>query len=216
MESLREFPRSGFIGLIPAFFWSPIMKTRSTPFLIAAGVISAAALLVSGCSKPETAVSAPAATTTVGTEIDDTVVTASVKSALLTDADIKSFDFQVETRKGEVQLSGFAQNQAQIDRAMDLTRNVKGVKSVDNKLSLKGAPTSVGVGVDDGIVTARVKAAFMNDPDVKSIDVAVVTRKGEVQLSGFVNDQKQMDRAMVVARGVENVTSVSNEMSIKK
>lgn len=192
------------------------MKTHSTLTLIAVGVISVGALFATGCSKTEIPVSTPAAATTVGTEIDDTVVTASVKSALLGDADIKSFDFKVETRKGEVQLSGFALNQSQIDRAIELTRAVKGVKDVQNKLSLKGAPTSVGVGVDDGIVTARVKAAFMNDPDIKSIDVAVVTRKGEVQLSGFVNDQKQMDRAVVVARGVENVTSVTNEMSIKK
>ena len=192
------------------------MKTHSTLTLIAVGVISVGALFATGCSKTEIPVSVPGATTTMGTEIDDTVVTASVKSALLGDADIKSFDFQVETRKGEVQLSGFALNQSQIDRAIELTRAVKGVKDVQNKLSLKGAPTSVGVGVDDGIVTARVKAAFMNDPDIKSIDVAVVTRKGEVQLSGFVNDQKQIDRAVVVARGVENVTSVTNEMSIKK
>ena len=192
------------------------MKTHSTLTLIAVGVISVGALFATGCSKTEIPVSAPGATTTMGTEIDDTVVTASVKSALLGDADIKSFDFQVETRKGEVQLSGFALNQSQIDRAIELTRAVKGVKDVQNKLSLKGAPTSVGVGVDDGILTARVKAAFMNDPDIKSIDVAVVTRKGEVQLSGFVNDQKQIDRAVVVARGVENVTSVTNEMSIKK
>ncbi len=191
------------------------MKTHSTLTLIAVGVISVGALFATGCSKTEIPVSAPGATTTMGTEIDDTVVTASVKSALLGDADIKSFDFQVETRKGEVQLSGFALNQSQIDRAIELTRAVKGVKDVQNKLSLKGAPTSVGVGVDDGIVTARVKAAFMNDPDIKSIDVAVVTRKGEVQLSGFVNDQKQIDRAVVVARGVENVTRVTNEMSIK-
>ncbi len=192
------------------------MKTHSPLLLIAVGVISFGALFAAGCSKTETPASKPVATTTVGTEIDDTVVTAGVKSALLADADIKSFDFQVETRKGEVQLSGFALNQSQIDRAIELARAVKGVKNVDNKLGLKGAPTSVGVGVDDGIVTARVKAAFMNDPDIKSVDVSVATRKGEVQLSGFVNDQKQMDRAVVVARAVENVTSVSNEMSIKK
>ena len=192
------------------------MKNHSIPFLIALGVVGAGTLFSTGCGKTETPASAPVATTTVGTEIDDTVITAGVKTALLADADIKSFDFQVETRKGEVQLSGFALNQSQIDRAIDLTRAVNGVKNVQNNLSLKGAPTTVGVGVDDGIVTARVKAAFMNDPDIKSIDVAVVTRKGEVQLSGFVNDQKQMDRAVVVARAVENVTRVTNEMSVKK
>ena len=192
------------------------MKTYSPPFLLAASVICSAAILAAGCSKPEATASLPVAPTTVGNEIDDTVVTASVKSALLSDSDIRSFDFQVETRKGEVQLSGFAQNQAQIDRALELTRQVKGVKNVLNKLDLKGTPASVGVGVDDGIVTARVKAAFLSDPDIKSIDVAVVTLKGAVQLSGFVNDQKQMDRALAVARAVENVSSVSNEMSIKK
>ena len=48
------------------------------------------------------------------------------------------------------------------------------------------------------------------------IAIAVVTRKGEVQLSGFVDNQTQIDQALVLARGVEGVQSVANEMSIKK
>jgi hyperosmotically inducible protein len=74
----------------------------------------------------------------------------------------------------------------------------------------------VGNQVDDGIVTTKVRAALMNDEAVKSTDIAVVTRKGEVQLSGVVNNQAQMDRAQVVARAVEGVASVSNQMSLKK
>ncbi len=71
------------------------------------------------------------------TEIDDTAVTASVKSALVADADIKSFDFKVETRKGVVMLSGFVENQAQIDRAVQISKAVEGVASVSNEIKIK-------------------------------------------------------------------------------
>ncbi len=197
------------------------MKTHLGVYVLV-GTLAGAVALVGGCNKaPETAASpaspaSPAPKTTVGTEIDDTVVTTAVKSALLADANVKSFDLKVETRKGEVQLSGFVENQVQIDRAIAVARGVSGVKVVDNKMALKGAPTTVGNKVDDGIVTTKVKSALLADANVKSFDIAVVTRKGEVQLSGFVDNQGQIDRAIEVTRGVEGVSGVGNEMSIKK
>lgn len=184
--------------------------------LFAAALLVVLSLTVAACNKSPESGATAVPTTTVGTEIDDTVVTAGVKSALLADPDIKSFDLKVETRKGEVQLSGFAQNQAQIERAVALARDVKGVKTVMNNLSLKAAQASLGEGVDDAVITTRVKAALLNDPAVKSVDISVATSKGQVQLSGFVNNQLQMDRALEVARAVENVAGVSNEMAIKK
>jgi hyperosmotically inducible protein len=173
-------------------------------------------LLVWGCKKPQEPSGTPPQSTTVGTEIDDSVVTARVKAALLNEIEIKSFDIKVETRKGEVQLSGFVDNQTQIDRAITVTRGVTGVKTVENKVALKGPARTVGDQVDDGVITAKVKAALLADADIKSLDIAVVTRKGEVQLSGFVDNQSQIDRAVEVARGIDNVRNVGNEMSIKK
>ena len=158
---------------------------------------------------------APAGTT-VGTEIDDSVVTARVKSALLADNDTSSFEIKVETRKGQVQLSGFVDTQARIDNAIALTRKVEGVASVENGMTLKEGKATVGNIVDDGIVTAKVKSALLADPDIKSFDIAIATRKGEVQLSGYVNNQAQINRAIDIARGVEGVQSINNEMSIKK
>ena len=78
------------------------------------------------------------------------------------------------------------------------------------------APTTVGTKIDDSVVTTKVKSALLADLDVKSFEIKVETRKGEVQLSGFVDNQSQIDRAIEVARGIANVRSVSNEMSIKK
>jgi hyperosmotically inducible periplasmic protein len=192
------------------------MNTNLRPLVIGAAFAGAMTMFTAGCNKPSETMSTPPPSITVGTEIDDTVVTTNIKSALLADPDVKSFDFQVETRKGEVQLSGFVDSQAQVDRATAVVQGVSGVKSIDNKLNLKGAATTVGNKVDDGIVTAKVKAALLADTTVKSLDISVVTRKGEVQLSGFVDNQIQMDRAIHVARGIENVSSVSNEMSLKK
>lgn len=184
--------------------------------LIAGSALAAAlSLLAAGCNRPEETPVA-AAKTTVGTEIDDTVVTTKVKSALLADADIKSFDLKVETRKGAVQLSGFVDNQAQIDRAIAATQAVEGVTSVENGITLKDGNATVGNTVDDGIITTKVKSALLADPNVKSFDIAVVTRKGEVQLSGFVDSQAQIDQAIELARKVEGVANVGNEMSIKK
>jgi hyperosmotically inducible protein len=174
------------------------------------------ATVLVGCNKPQEVAGLPAPTTSVGTEIDDSVVTTAVKSALLGDAEIKSFDFKVETRKGEVQLSGFVDNQAQVDRATVLARGVAGVKSVQNKVDLKGAATTVGNKIDDGIISTKVKTALLGDSSIKSFDIAVVTRKGEVQLSGFVDNHGQIDRAIDVSRAVEGVSGVTNEMTVKK
>src|SRR3972149_344384 len=108
------------------------------PKAVLAAIGSGAALiLVSGCDtqKTESSAMAPATkpvTTSVGTEIDDGVVTAKVKSALLTDPNIKSLDIAVVTSKGEAQLSGFVNNQNQIDRATELARAVDGVKAVSS------------------------------------------------------------------------------------
>ena len=89
-------------------------------------------------SAPAASTGTPPAGTTVGTEIDDSVVTARVKSALLADPDVKSFEIKVETRKGQVQLSGFVDTQARIDNAIALARNVEGVKGVENGMSAEG------------------------------------------------------------------------------
>ncbi|MCE9550221.1 MAG: BON domain-containing protein [Betaproteobacteria bacterium] len=174
-------------------------------------------LSFTGCNKTQENASKSATGTTVGTEIDDSIITTKVKSKLLADPDIKGFDLKVETHKGDVQLSGFVGNQAQIDHAIMITQSVEGVKNVDNRVNLKkDSSTTVGIKVDDSIVTSKVKSSFLADPDIKSFDIAVVTHNGEVQLNGFVDNQTQIDRAIDVARRTEGVHNVINELRIKK
>ena len=179
------------------------------------GAIAVLLAFSAGCNRQETAAAAPAATT-VGMEIDDTVLTTKVKTALLGDEQTKSFDIKVETRKGMVQLSGFVDTASQVDRGVAVARSIEGVKGVENAMTLKDGKATLGNKVDDGIVTAKVKSALLSDPGVKSADIGVATSKGEVQLSGFVDSQAQIDQAVLAARAVEGVQGVVNEMSIKK
>lgn len=73
----------------------------------------------------------------VGEYIDDSAITASVKSAFAIDPTLKATEINVETYKGIVQLSGFVAQQADIANASTVARNVKGVKSVKNDIRMK-------------------------------------------------------------------------------
>ena len=72
-----------------------------------------------------------------GEYVDDSVITTKVKALLAEDDFLKSFQISVETYKGTVQLSGFVASQKAVDKAGEITRSVKGVKSVKNDLIVK-------------------------------------------------------------------------------
>ena len=72
-----------------------------------------------------------------GEYVDDTLITTKVKAAVLNEPTLKSAEINVETFKGTVQLSGFVSTQAQIEKAVEVARSVKGVTSVTNSMRLK-------------------------------------------------------------------------------
>ena len=74
---------------------------------------------------------------------------------------------------------------------------------------------STGEFVDDAVITTKVKTAILNDPELKVTEISVETYKGVVQLSGFVSSQAHIDKAIKVAREVNGVTSVKNDMRLR-
>jgi osmotically-inducible protein OsmY len=78
-------------------------------------------------------------------------------------------------------------------------------------------PTREGTGeyVDDSAITTKVKAAIFNDPSLKVFQINVETFKGDVQLSGFVDSAQSVKKAGEVARGVNGVKSVKNNLIVK-
>jgi osmotically-inducible protein OsmY len=74
---------------------------------------------------------------------------------------------------------------------------------------------STGEYVDDSVITTKVKAAIFDEPSLKLMQINVETFKGVVQLSGFVDSAKSIQKAGEVARGVKGVVSVKNDLVIK-
>lgn len=74
---------------------------------------------------------------------------------------------------------------------------------------------STGEAVDDAAITAKVKAALIEDPDVKALQINVNTYNGVVQLNGFVDNSGQISRAGQIAQGVKGVKSVQNNLSVR-
>jgi osmotically-inducible protein OsmY len=72
-----------------------------------------------------------------GEYVDDTVITAKVKTAIFEQPTLKSAEINVETFKGVVQLSGFVRSQENVNTAVVTARNVKGVTSVKNDMRVK-------------------------------------------------------------------------------
>jgi len=72
-----------------------------------------------------------------GEYFDDSVVTAKVKAAVFNEPSLKSAEINVETFKGVVQLSGFVRSEADIKKAAEIARSVKGVTSVKNDMRVK-------------------------------------------------------------------------------
>ncbi|HYE37101.1 BON domain-containing protein [Methylocaldum sp.] len=73
---------------------------------------------------------------------------------------------------------------------------------------------TAGEYMSDTAITAKVKSALLADRSTSGLAIQVETNKGVVQLSGFVNSEAEMQRAAEIARGVEGVTEVKNDIRV--
>ncbi|MEO6825599.1 MAG: BON domain-containing protein [Nitrosospira sp.] len=111
--------------------------------LLTATLIGILSLSVSGCTKPEDRVHESWVTPPAGEAVDDNTLASTIRAALLADPDVKNLDVKIEAHNGEVMLSGFVDNQAEMDRVIMFAWMAEGIKKVDNKMSLKSGGAAV-------------------------------------------------------------------------
>ncbi|SCB74536.1 molecular chaperone OsmY [Kosakonia oryziphila] len=154
--------------------------------------------------------------TKVGGFMDDSSITAKVKAALVDHENIKSTDISVKTDNKVVTLSGFVESQAQAEQAVSVAKGVEGVASVSDKLHVRdGKNQSMKGYAGDTATTSEIKAKLLADDIVPSRKVKVETTDGVVQLSGTVDSQAQSERAESIAKAIEGVKSVKNDLKVK-
>jgi hyperosmotically inducible protein len=174
-------------------------------------ILLGALLGLSGCAATSTQRS-------TGETIDDGVITAKVKTELVDNDIVEAGEVNVTTYRGVVQLSGFVDSSEEKVQATKAAQSVEGVTDVRNDLKVEATHTaerSAGDVVDDAAITARVKAALIDDESTDADAINVETRQGIVQLAGFVNSDADRERAKQVAQSVPGVKSVRNDLQIK-
>jgi hyperosmotically inducible protein len=168
--------------------------------------LMALALTLTGC----------AGNRSLGERVDDAAITAKVKTQLATDPTAKAYQINVDTANGVVQLNGFVDSQDGKQAAERVARSVDGVTRVRNNLEIKGGDRSFGEAVDDNALTAKVKAALAADSNTKAYQINVDVNQGTVALGGFVDTEESKNNASRIARSVDGVRNVENNLQIQK
>ncbi len=149
-----------------------------------------------------------------GNVFTDGWITAQTKMALMTDAEIVSGDINVDTRRGVVTLFGTAPTRAAHDRAIQLAKDVSGVRSVNPELRVVAASKKKqATASDDQIqsaVTKRIAAAKMDGAKVH-VEVNAATAR----LTGTVQRASHRYAAVAIAYGTPGVARVQNDLRIE-
>ncbi len=147
-----------------------------------------------------------------GSQTDDRIESSAKKSYVfkhyLTDDSIKT-----ESKNGEVTLTGTVSEQSHIGLASDTVSGLPGVKSVDNRLVVKGeAPAEHS----DTWIGLKVKTALLFHRNVSATKTDVNVTDGIVSLSGKASSMAQKELTTEYARDVEGVKDVKNQMTVAK
>jgi osmotically-inducible protein OsmY len=156
-----------------------------------------------------------------GEVVDDATITTTVKSKLLWGKSTEGMQMDVDTQRGNVTLSGAAENAAAKELAGRIALNTHGVESVDNRLVVDAStpkPTSERVdanaghdtseAIADSWITTKVESTFMYSSNVESNDISTSTDSGVVTLSGTVDSGAERELAIELAQNVRGVKSV--------
>lgn len=150
----------------------------------------------------------------VGTQVDDAIITTKVKTKLIEDPITKARKIDVDTVNGVVTLTGLVDSEEEIQRAVAIAQSVPGVKRVVNNLRV--GKRGIKSYLSDKEITAKIKAKFIADPEIKAFSIDVDTVNGVVTLTGIVDREEQKRRAVEIAKGVEGVREVIVNIQVKR
>ena len=142
----------------------------------------------------------------------DDGIKSSAKKSYVFKTYLKNDDIKIESKDGAVTLTGTVSEESHKSLARETVAGLPGVKSVDNRLEVKGTPPTAN---SDAWITAKVKTMLLFHRNVSAV-TEVNTTGGIVTLQGKATSQAQKDLTTEYAKDVEGVKDVKNEMRIAK
>lgn len=146
------------------------------------------------------------------TMLDDAAITAKVKTELIGEKNVKARNIDVDTVAGVVVLSGYVDSQQEANRAGFVAKSVPGVVRVKNELRV-GSRT-VGQGIDDKVLGAKIKTRLMEEPGVRSLNIDVDVYSGTANVTGTVASQEQKKHVLSLIRSMEGVRGVVDNLQV--
>ncbi|MCX7693092.1 BON domain-containing protein [Tepidimonas taiwanensis] len=192
---------------------TPAFRPHATPWRALIVTLSAAALLVplSGCA-PLVAGAAVGGTVlvatdrrTTGAQVEDQAIELKAANRLREQLGERA-RISVTSFNRRVLLTGEVASEADRQTALRIVQGVDNVAGLVDELAVMGSP-SLTARSADALVTARVKAAFVDAADLQANAFKVVTERGTVYLMGLVT-KREADRASEIARAVPGVQRV--------
>ena len=150
-------------------------------------------------------------------EKSDAWLTTKVKTMLLYHRNVSAMT-EVNTKDGIVTLRGEAASQAQKDLTTEYTKDVEGVKDVNNEMTVTKTSKKTQTVVqkmDDASITAQVKMTLLYHRSTSALNTKVTTKKGVVTLSGKAGNAAEKDLATKLVNDVNGVKGVNNRMTIE-
>lgn len=155
-------------------------------------------------------------------KMEDARLSMAVKTAIGLNKHFRAFDIKVTAWEGMVTLEGEVTSKAQKELAYEIASQVKDVDSVKNlirvnpKKAEKKERRTLGETIDDGKIMASVKSAFSLDRRLEGTHIKVKVYKGVVVLEGTVNEEAQKRLAVRIARDIDQVREVKDDIKIVK
>jgi hyperosmotically inducible periplasmic protein len=151
-------------------------------------------------------------------ERSDDWIAFKVKSTLLFHRSVSATKTKVSVGDGVVTLTGTAASQAEKELAGEYAKDIDGVKEVKNQLTVvsETPPRTLGEKIDDTSITAQVKSALLTHRSTSALKTKVTTKNGVVTVTGEAANQAEKDLVTKLVNDIHGVTSVENDMVVKK
>jgi hyperosmotically inducible protein len=152
-------------------------------------------------------------------EHSDGWISTKVKTTLLFHRNVSASGTDVYVKDGVVNLRGEASSMAQKELTAEYAKDVEGVKSVNNELTIAKSPTqtqsTLSEKIDDASITAQVKSSLMSHRSTSAVKTKVETTDGVVTLSGVAKNEAEKSLVTKLVTDVKGVTNVINNMTIE-
>jgi len=148
----------------------------------------------------------------VGTIMDDSILSTKIKTKMIGDEFVKARNIDVDVLNGVVYLIGVVESSSQKRMAAGIARGVEGVRHVENQLLV--GKTTIGQDLNDTMLTSKIRAKLLQDPDIRSTNIDVDTNNNVITLTGIVKTDKERNRVLYVVQEVADKRQIVNNLSV--